>query len=280
MFSGLIDYTVSSSDPNNYNKIFCNLTAPSTKYSIMTITCLTTNCNIVVLDKGDYIVMDGIKYEFNDAYTNMNIEGFVELLRDITIKDKQEDETMKNDKVILSVNGVDLYIDNTGRLCFTSDREFEINDASYNVKMITGMYHMNLPLKAKHDGASNEYKLQALSAGFNLLSPVLYLTSNVSIKSYRNVDDDCSMTGAKIVMRVNNSFQPSMPIINNNADFETVLLSNDLSMLEFRLVDANLHDVHLLSPLYLSVQVRSVPDEDIDFMLSSFQKIVKQTDNP
>ena len=51
MFSGLIDYTVSSTDPNNYNKIFCNLTAPSTKYSIMTITCLTTNCNIVVLNK-------------------------------------------------------------------------------------------------------------------------------------------------------------------------------------------------------------------------------------
>ena len=122
--------------------------------------------------------------------------------------------------------------------------------------------------------------MQALSAGFNLLSPVLYLTSNVSIKSYRNVDDDFSLTGAKIVMRVNNSFQPSLPIINNNADFETVLLSNDLSMLEFRLVDANLNDVHLLSPLYLSVQVRSVPDEDIDFMLSSFQKIVKQTDNP
>ena len=68
------------------------------------------------------------------------------------------------------------------------------------------------------------------------------------------------LTGAKIVMRVNNSFQPSMPIINNNADFETILLSNDLSMLEFRLADSNLHDVHLLSPLYLSVQVRSAPE--------------------
>ena len=279
MFSGLIDYTVSSTDPNNYNKIYCNLTAPPTKYSIMTITCLTTNCNIVVLDKGDFIVMDGVKYEFKDAYTNMNLEGFIELLRDITIKDKQEEET-KNDKVILSVNGVDLYIDNTGRLCFTSDREFVINDASYNVKMITGMYHMNLPLKGKYDETSNEYKVLALSVGFNMLSPVLYLVSNIAIKSYRNVDDDCSLTGAKIVMRVNNSFQPSMPVIHNNADFETILLSNDLSMLEFRLVDANLHDVHLLSPLYLAIQVRSVPDDDIDFMLSSFQKIVKQTDNP
>ena len=32
-----------------------------------------------------------------------------------------KDETKKSDKVILSVNSVDLYIDNTERLCFTSD---------------------------------------------------------------------------------------------------------------------------------------------------------------
>ena len=292
MLGGLIDYTVSSTDPNNYNKIFCNLIAPSTKYCIMTITCLTTNCNIVVLDKGDFITIDSVKYEFNDAYTNINLEAFIELLSDLSkaekmaspvdnaVPDDNNPHNLSDDsKVILSVNGVELYIDNTGRLCFISNREFVINDASYNVKMISGMYHMNLPLKAEYEEESKVYKLQALSTGFNLLSPVLYLTSNVSIKSYRNVDNDTSLTGAKIVMRINNSFQTSLPIINNNADFETILLSNDLSMLEFRLVDANLHDIHLLSPLYLCVQVRSVPDDDVDFMLSSFQNIVKQTDN-
>ena len=282
MFSELIDYTVSSSDPNNYNKIYCNLTAPHTKYSIMTITCLTTNCNIVVLDKGDYIMIDSIKYEFNDAYTNMNLEGFVELLRDITINNKHEDETMNNDKVILSVNGVDLYIDNTGRLCFTSDREFIINDASYNVKLITGMYHQKLPIQSTYNENSNKYYICAMSGGFNLLTPVLYLCSNIAIKSYRSAqsDIDTALTSSKIVMRVNNSFTTSMPIINNNADFETVLLSNDLSMLEFRLVDANMHDVHLLSPLYLSVQVRAVADTDIDFGISAFQTIAAQSANP
>ena len=280
MLGGLIDYTVSSTDPNNYNKIFCNLIAPSTKYCIMTITCLTTNCNIVVLDKGDFITIDSVKYEFNDAYTNINLEAFIELLSDLSKPDDNNPHNLSDDsKVILSVNGVELYIDNTGRLCFISNREFVINDASYNVKMISGMYHMNLPLKAEYEEESKVYKLQALSTGFNLLTPVLYLTSNVSIKSYRNVDNDTSLTGAKIVMRINNSFQTSLPIINNNADFETILLSNDLSMLEFRLVDANLHDIHLLSPLYLCVQVRSIPDEDVDFLLSSFQNIVKQNDN-
>ena len=264
MFSELIDYTVSSSDPNNYNKIFCNLTAPHTKYSIMTITCLTTNCNIVVLNTDDYIIINDNKYKINDNFTNINLEAFVELLRSYPL------------------NGVDMYIDNTGRLCFYSEKPFTIDDISYNVKLITGMYHQKLPIHANYNENSNKYYICAMSSGFNLLTPVLYLCSNIAIKSYRSAqsDTDTALTSSKIVMRVNNSFTTSMPIINNNADFETVLLSNDLSMLEFRLVDANMHDVHLLSPLYLSVQVRAVADTDIDFGISSFQTMAAQSENP
>lgn len=275
MFSELIDYTVSSTDPNNYNKIFCNLTAPPTKYSIMTITCLTTNCNIIVLNKDDYIIINDIKYQFKDNYTNINLEAFIELLKDLT----QNHFVAEGEINPLSLNGIDFYIDNTSRLYFYSERPFVINDASYNVKLITGIYHQNLPLTSSFNPETDKYYVQAISSGFNLLTPVLYLCSNIAIKSYRNADDS-SLNGSKIVMRVNNSFSTSMPIINNNADFETVLLSNDLSMLEFRLVDANMHDIHLLSPLYLSVQVRSVADTDIDFVLSSFHQMVKQSDNP
>lgn len=281
MFSELIDYTVSSTDPNNYNKIFCNLTAPPTKYSIMTITCLTTNCNIIVLNKDDYIIINDIKYQFKDNYTNINLEAFIELLKDLTQNRVSAEDFVRNVESAnqLSLNGIDFYIDNTSRLYFYSERPFVINDASYNVKLITGIYHQNLPLTSSFNPETDKYYVQAISSGFNLLTPVLYLCSNIAIKSYRNADDS-SLNGSKIVMRVNNSFSTSMPIINNNADFETVLLSNDLSMLEFRLVDANMHDIHLLSPLYLSVQVRSVADTDIDFVLSSFHQMVKQSDNP
>ena len=265
MFCELIDYTVSSSDPNNYNKIFCNLTAPHTKYSIMTITCLTTNCNIVVLNTDDYITINGCKYQIKDSFTNINLEAFVELLRSYPL------------------NGIDMYIDNTRLLCLYSEKPFTIDDISYNIKLITGMYHQQLPLYTKYNESTAKYYICAMSSGFNLLTPVLYLCSNIAIKSYRSAQSDTddisntALTSSKIVMRVNNSFTTSMPIINNNADFETVLLSNDLSMLEFRLVDANMHDVHLLSPLYLSVQVRAVADTDVDFGLSAFQVIAAQS---
>lgn len=253
MFSQLIDYTVSSTDPNNYNKIYCNLTAPPTKYSIMTITCLTTNCNIVVLNTNDYIIIDGQKYTFNDNYTNMNLEAFIDML-------KQMD------------NSIGYVNDNTGRLCMYAYRRFVIDDMSYNVKLISGMYHMQFPIESIYDESIDKYIIRAISAGFNMLTPVLYITSNVAVKSYKNIDNDY-LCSAKILMRVNNSFSSSMPIIVNNGDFETVLLSNDLSCLEFRLVDANLHDIWLLSPMYLAVQVRPVKDTDVDYYLSSFQML-------
>ena len=63
-------------------------------------------------------------------------------------------------------------------------------------------------------------------------------------------------------------FSSGYPIISNNGDFQTTLLSNDLAMLEFILVDAFMHEIKLLSPMYLSIQVRSVPDEDV---VSEFQ---------
>lgn len=127
----------------------------------MMITCLTTNCNTVVLDKCVFIIMDDIKYEFKNKYQNMKFDGFVELLRVITIKDKHKEA--KHDRIIISMNIVDLFIDNTRRMCFTSEKEFVINDALYYVKMITRMYLITLLLKGKYDEVRNEYKIQALS---------------------------------------------------------------------------------------------------------------------
>ena len=64
-------------------------------------------------------------------------------------------------------------------------------------------------------------------------------------------------------MRLQNTYQANVPIIANNADFVFTVSSNDLSMLEFTLTDANLHEIKLLSPMYLIINVRAVPDEQI-----------------
>lgn len=244
MYSSSIDYTVCSTDPTRYNRINCNLTAPVTKFSAMTVTCLTTNCNIMVLSESDFIEINNAKTYFNTDYSNLNPDTLAVILND------------------LLEPTITCSTDESRRLMLTSSKQFVLNDLSYNSKLITGFYNTELPITANYDEKIDRYIIKAASVGFMLSTPVLYLISNVGMQSYRNLDRD-DLCGAKIVMRVNNSFQDNYPIIINNADFTTELPSNDLSSLEFTLVDAYMHEIKLLSPMYLAINVRGVPDEEI-----------------
>ena len=243
MYSGSIDYTVCSTDPSRYSRINCNLTAPVTKNSALTVTCLTANCNIMILDRDDYITFNEDLVHFDDDYSNLNGDTLAAKLNDLL------EPTIK------------AYTDEAGRLTFVSSKEFMLNDMSYNTKLITGFYDSTLPNRSSIDDSSGSFMIKAQSVGFMISTPVLYLISNVGMQSYRNMNED--LCGAKIVMRLNNSFTASYPIIVNNADFETILPSNDLSSLEFRLVDAYMHEIHLLSPMYLSIHIRAVDEERI-----------------
>ena len=251
MYTGSIDYTVCSTDPSRYSRILCNLTAPVTKYSELTVTCLTANCDIMVLSPDDYITIriakspeeiDDIETHFDQSYSNLNCDTLAVKLND------------------LLEPSIKCFTDETSRLTFTSSREFTIKDMSYNSKLITGFYNSTFPIESTFNENLNAFVITADSVGFMLSTPVLYLVSNVGMQSYRNANNE-DLCGAKIVMRLNNSFSASCPIIVNNADFATVLLSNDLSSLEFRLVDAYMHEIKLLSPMYLSIHIRAVEEE-------------------
>ena len=50
-----MEYTIASTDENHYNRIRVNLPLPPWKYSNVMITSCITNCNILILKKGDYI---------------------------------------------------------------------------------------------------------------------------------------------------------------------------------------------------------------------------------
>ena len=268
----MIDYTVCSTDSNRYSRINCNLTSPITKYAAMTITCLTTNCNIVVLEKDDYMMIDNVKYSLHDDYTNLNTDAFITLLN----------QMFNNYSLENNIPKLSAQFDNASRLIISSSRPFVINDMTYNFKLLTGFYNTVFPIKCDDKYSADEYFICANSVGFMLSTPILYLTSNVGMQSYRNMSSeqsviDSDITGAKIVLRLNNSFSSGYPIISNNGDFQTTLLSNDLAMLEFILVDAFMHEIKLLSPMYLSIQVRSVPDEDV---VSEFQLLNTTNDSP
>ena len=212
-----------------------------------------------MLHKLDYIIVNDSKYNFTDNYGELSNDGFGALL----------DTLLEPLKIAAS-------IDNLGRLILSSDNQFTINDMSYNAKMISGFYNDPFPIVAEQR-TDEKYYVAARSIGHPLSTPILYLISNLGAKCYENVDDTYS--NCTILMRVSNSFTSGYPIINGNAEFTSIVPVNSLSNIEFRLVDANKHDIMLLSPMYLSIQADSVETEDetkIDLMQAQQQLMQQQ----
>ena len=251
-----LDYTVCSTDPNHYNRINCNLPAPVTRYCSLTVTCLTANCDIVVLNEDDYITINGKRYSLKSDYSNLNSETLASLLNTVFSQNK------------LNIN---VSIDNARRFVFVSGQSFTINTMTYNFQLMTGFYNASFPVYSDYD-EEIDYFIKANSSGFNLSTPVLYLLSNIGTLSYRNVNES-ELSGSKIVMRINNSFSASYPIIVNNSEFDVIIPSNDLSALELTLVDAYLHETKLLSPMYLSINVKAIPDEEFTPLIQEIQQM-------
>ena len=259
MFTETIDYTICSYDPEHYNRIDVNLPSPQTRNAKMIITSLTTKCSIVVLNNDDFIQITVIRKEkdevlnefkrfnytlnFKSSYTNLNVESFVELLKEQT-----------------SSIGIIPEIDYTGRIILTSKLyNFMITNASYNVIQLLGIYNQTLPISGEHKNGS--WSLACSSVGNYLSTPILYLVSNIGKSSFRNLND--AMNVSKIILRINNAFSADYPIVVSNADFEVVINSNDLSCAQFTLVDANMHEIKLLSPMYITIAIHGVIEEDV-----------------
>ena len=170
MFSGEFDYTVCSTDEKHYNRVNCCLAAPITKLCSLTVTALTSNCNIVVLNKDDYIKIDGKQYSLGEDYTNISLGTYVGLMNRLI-----EDHNEKNLKFTF---------DNAGRFILTSPEKYVIDFATYNVSMFLGFYNTQFPIHADYN--DDIYYVQAESVGFCLSTPILYLTSNVGMQSFRN----------------------------------------------------------------------------------------------
>ena len=239
-------YTITSTDPSKYNTIRTNLQVPYGTYCRLSVTNLTTKATFIVLGKTDYIKINDTCYYFTDEYNEMTPDAIGELFNDI-----------------LNTVQVTCTVDNVGRLTLKGKSAFTINDMSYNTKQVTGFYNDIFPLIAEESLDDNDetiYTVRSSSVGYPMLSPILYLVSNLGAKCYDNVDE--MYCDRKILMRVSNSFSSNYPIVNGNAEFSSIVPINSLSNIEFRLVDANMHDVKLLTPMYLSIQTDTIENEN------------------
>ena len=241
----MAEYTIASDDESHYNRIEAYFEPVNSEMATMMVTGLTTNCCIKVLKTGDYLIINGVKYLFTNDYTQLNHESFIDLLNGLEVLD------------------VNFSLDYCRRLVLSSMMsDISIDDASYNVRLLMGLHPFdNLELKSLFvEGYVNTLTIQTV--GFMLSTPVLYLTSNIGMKAYMNSQRSKNTQNSKILMRINNSFSANYPINAGNADFSTFVASNDLSNVSFTLVDANMNEIDLLSPMYLSVSIKTGGGDD------------------
>ena len=246
----------SSVDENNYSRI--SVTIPplnSSRYTVVSCDSFTCNCNIRVLNHNDYIQMTIGNTPFTvyfDDYTKLDAESFTEILNS-----KLEEQY-----------GIIVDIDNCNRFNFTAMESFHFNYITYNVKLLLGLYNYkdeeikSEKLKSEFIG-NNLYKLQINSVGYFLSTPILNLVSNIGDPSLRNNSDDIvNIQSCNTVLRINNSFSPNIPIIAGGNGITSIVPSGCVSGAVFILVDANMHQIDLLNPMYITLILEPISGYD------------------
>ena len=244
-----------SVDENNYSRI--SITIPplsGCRYTAIRCDSFTCNCNIRVLNKDDYIRIT-MKKMIDDELRDYT---FVITFEDYTKLDAETFAELLNEKLHETYD-ITCGVDNCNRIYFESDKLFWFNEISYNLKLLLGVYSWKDEdikagkLKAVSDG-NGRYKLQMKSVGMYLSTPVLNLVSNIGDASFRNNSDDIvNIQSCNTVLRINNSFSPNIPIIASGDGSTSIIPSGYVSGAVFILVDANMKQVDLLNPMYITL---------------------------
>lgn len=106
-----------------------------------------------------------------------------------------------------------------------------------------------------------QYRTISNSVGYMLSTPIFYLLTNIGNNIYFNeIYDQKKLQAATVCMCLNNTYTASFPIVAQQADIITKCAINATSDIHFILVDANMHEIKLLNPMYITVKIE--PDAD------------------
>ena len=169
MAENILLYTITTKNPESYNSITTYLQSPQGRYCKLTLNTMTTKACFALLTPDDYIVVNGMKYYWEDTYSEIPPGGFVDLFNQLF-----------PDKNILSS------ITHAGTINFTGTFPFILNDMSYNAKLLSGFYNQTFPIEAEWN--NGYYIVKGLSVPLTLSTPILYIVSNLGSKCYSNVD--------------------------------------------------------------------------------------------
>ena len=147
-------------------------------------------------------------------------------------------------------------MDSTNRLIINANKEFVIKEASHRVRLVLGLYHTQLPI------ASIQKQIKSSSVPYLSYGNVLYLTSKTDFISTVNIDEH--EINRSICNKINELLYPSVPICCKLPGSWSLIHSDQLSSLEFVLCDFQLQPVILHAPLYVSIEIQNLSNNQPD----------------
>ena len=144
-----------------------------------------------------------------------------------------------------------------GLLVITAPDEFQIIDASHNVKLLLGLYHSELPINSSRPKISESEtpcELIMPSVPYRSYGNVLYLTARTdmicSVNNQNGEEESLS-----IAYKTNEILYPGFPVMCKIPSQWSIINSSQLNQLEFTLVDFQFQPVKLHSPLYITLEL-------------------------
>ena len=253
-----MNFTFHSTDPDNYNEVSCPIIYTGVcKHVRWWASELTTIHNIIVLDTNDYIkfgvgdelMMDELIWHPSQRFTDINANF------DITFNNDNESDDIHIERTEL----------NTIKL--TSSSWFKILDMSYNCKQVFGFYYLDnvdVECEYQYEGKDKDkYVIESKSIGYRNLTPVWFLISNLGQPNQITTHNNkWTPIFPSVVMNIQNTFQNECNITYNNSDYQSISPTSALSNLRVKLVDGNLEPIHLLNPMYITIYVSEIPEEE------------------
>ena len=264
-------YHLASTDPNDYGTIkFRSSISSMNSMVIYRISSVSTIASFSMTTADDYMIIETtLQDECIDLTLHFQEHGAYEM-RTLAYELNNLFEgqlVLVNEELPITLT---VSMDSTNRLIISGSKEFTIKEASYRVKLLLGLYNSSLPI------TSSNNQIMSQSVPYLSYGNVLYLTARTDFVSVINTED--KEITKSIAYKLNELLYPGYPVNCRLPGSWSIIHSDQLSSLEFQLVDFKLHPVILHAPLFITLEIERLDksnflpdmnDRQIDWILDN-----------
>ena len=222
-------YYIQSTDPKSYGTVkFSSTVFTGNDIYKFRINQLSTVATFLITTEEDYITF---------IINNEPVTVF--------FKNNSQYELPYDLNELLHPTGITCDYNSEGTLTFKAETAFTIKAATHRVKLLTGLYHTQLPITGS--------EIIVASVPCTCYGNTLYLRSRISSVVGFNVTQ--SVSYVSLCYHVTEIFIPGVPVISKQPGQLIPINTSDLSNMEFTLVDFMNEPVVLKAPLRIVLEL-------------------------